>query len=245
VFCSACGNHVPVGERFCKMCGTDVSAAPTSPPAVGPPAEGTIFPAQTSGMAIASLICGLFLFAFPLSILAIIFGHLSVSKIRKSAGRLKGEGIAIAGLILGYVGLAIIPLILIIAAIAIPNILRARMAANESSALFSVRQLVAAETSYSASHPDAGYTCRPSDLVAAGSIDTQLSSGQKNGYVFELSGCRADAAGGANVHYLVLAYPIIRDRTGSESFCSDETGLVKTDVTGSRRHCMINGSASR
>jgi hypothetical protein len=84
-----------------------------------------------------------------LSILAILFGHLSVSEIRKSAGRLKGEGIAIAGLILGYVGLAIIPLILIIAAIAIPNIRCARIPANESSAIVSVRQLVAAETNYS------------------------------------------------------------------------------------------------
>jgi hypothetical protein len=179
VFCSACGNNVPVGERFCRVCGTDVSAVSRSPPAVGPPAEGTIFPAQTSGMAIASLVCGLFLFAFPLSILAIIFGHLSVSEIRKSAGRLKGEGIAITGLILGYVGLAIIPLILIVAAIAIPHIRRARMAANESSAIVSVRQLVAAETNYSSSHPDAGYTGRLSDVVAAGSVDAQLSSGQK------------------------------------------------------------------
>jgi Domain of unknown function (DUF4190) len=65
-------------------------------------AKVTIFPAQTSGKAIASLVCGLFLFAFPLSILAVIFGHLSVSEIRKSSGRLKGEGIAIAGLVLGY-----------------------------------------------------------------------------------------------------------------------------------------------
>src|SRR5208283_4914231 len=81
-----------------------------------------VTPRQTRSMAIASLFCGLFLFAFPLSILAIIFGHLSVSEIRKSAGRLKGEGIAITGLVLGYVGLAIIPVILICAAIALPNV---------------------------------------------------------------------------------------------------------------------------
>jgi Domain of unknown function (DUF4190) len=139
VFCSGCGNNVSVGERFCAVCGQEVSAASAPAPAFGPPAEGTIFPAQTSGKAIASLVCGLFLFAFPLSILAVIFGHLSVSEIRKSSGRLKGEGIAIAGLVLGYVGLAVIPLILIIAAIAIPNLLRARMAANESSTVASVR----------------------------------------------------------------------------------------------------------
>src|SRR6204780_4478782 len=135
MFCSSCGNEVPTGERFCRVCGKEVSVGGVPAPTLAPAAEGTVFPAQTSGKAVTSLVCGLFLFAFPFSILAIIFGHLGVSEIRRSAGRLKGEGIAIAGLILGYVGLAIIPVILIIAAIAIPNLLRARIAANEASAV--------------------------------------------------------------------------------------------------------------
>jgi hypothetical protein len=82
-------------------------------------------------------------------------------------------------------------------------------------------------------------------VVAAGPIDGRLSSGQKNGYVFQLSGADPDAVGGANLHYLVVAYPVVRDRSGNKSSCSDETGLVKTDVTGSHRHSKINGSASR
>jgi hypothetical protein len=145
VFCPGCGNEVTLGERFCRVCGKEVSAAPVPVPSLGPAAEGTVFPAQTSGKAIASFVCGLFLFAFPMSILAIIFGHLAVSEIRKSAGRLKGEGMAIAGLVLGYVGLAVIPVILIIAAIAIPNLLRARIAANEAAAISSVQTLVVSE----------------------------------------------------------------------------------------------------
>ena len=77
-------------------------------------------------------------------------------------------------------------------------------------------------------------------------VDTTTDVGAAgNGYVFQLSSCRPDAVGGANLHYLVVAYPVVRDRTGSNSFCSDETGLVKTDVPGSRRHSMINGSAWR
>lgn len=245
MFCQACGNDVAVGEKFCRVCGNDVSAPSAPRPALVLPAEGTIFPAQTSVKAIASLACSLFLFAFPLSILAIIFGHIAVSEIRTSAGRLKGEGIAITGLILGYVGLAIIPVILVIAAIVIPYLRRGVMAANESSAIASVRQIVSAEIGYSSSHPEAGYTCRLSDLAKAGLIDAKLASGQKNGYVFDLSGCRAGAIGGVNQKYLVVAYPIVPDRTGAESFCSDETGIVKTDVTGSRLHCMINGFAQR
>jgi type IV pilus assembly protein PilA len=228
VFCSGCGNNVSVGERFCRVCGKEVSAASAPAPAFGPPAEGTIFPAQTSGKAIASLVCGLFLFAFPLSILAVIFGHLSVSEIRKSSGRLKGEGIAIAGLVLGYVGLAVIPLILIIAAIAIPNLLRARMAANESSAVASVRTLGAAEVQYFSSHPEAGFTCRLSDLAASGLIDSRLATGEKNGYAFELRGCRA-ADREAKTDFRVVAYPVVRQPTRTSAFCSDESNVMKVD----------------
>ncbi len=243
VFCSGCGNNVAVGEKFCRVCGKEVSAGSAAAPALGPPAEGAIFPAQTSGKAIASLICGLFLFAFPMSILAIIFGHLSVSEIRKSAGRLKGEGMAIAGLVLGYVGLAAIPVILIIAAIAIPNLLRARMAANESSAVAGVRTLVTAEIAFSSSHTEAGYTCSLSDLASAGLIDARLATGQKSGYAFELMGCRAGADAAANTEFRVVAYPVVRQQTGARAFCSDESAVIKFDRTGSPQDCMANGSA--
>jgi type IV pilus assembly protein PilA len=235
VFCAGCGNNVASGEKFCRVCGKEVSAPTVLAPAVGAPAE-------TSRKAIASLVCGLFLFAFPMSILAIIFGHLSLSEIRKSAGRLQGQGMAIAGLVLGYLGVAAIPIILIIAAIAIPNLLRARMAANESSALASVRILVVAETGYSSSHADTGYTCTFSDLAGAGLIDARLASGEKNGYVFELSDCRPSAGGGANVKFRVAAYPMARNTTGTRAFCSDESGVLKTDERGSPADCTENGS---
>jgi len=214
VFCSGCGNNVAVGERFCRVCGKEVSAASAPAPAVAP----AIYPPQTSAKAIASLVCGLFLFVFPASIVAIILGHLSVSEIRKSAGRLKGEGIGIAGLVLGYIGLAAIPVILIIAAIAIPNLLRARMAANESSAVRGVQVLVMAEVAYSSSHPNTGYTCSLSDLASAGLVDARLASGQKSGYIFELLGCRPANKGPANNEYRVVAYPAVRHKREPEPF---------------------------
>jgi type II secretory pathway pseudopilin PulG len=199
-------------------------------------------PQETSGKAIASLVFGLFIFAFPLSILAVIFGHLSLSEIRKSAGRLKGQGMAIAGLVLGYAGLAAIPLLLILAAIAIPTLLRARMAANESAATASVRALITAETRYSESHREAGYTCALSDLAGAGLIDERLASGQKTGYTFELKGCSASADGGPNVKFQVLAYPLTLHTTGTRAFCSNETGAVKTVENGSPEGCLDNGA---
>jgi len=238
-FCTACGNSLTADDKFCRVCGRTASAGTPVLPAVG-----TVMPAgtsETSGKAILSLICGLLFFIPFLFIAAIVLGHLSLSEIRKSAGRLKGEGIAIAGLVLGYIGIAGIPLILIVAAIALPNLLRARMAANESSAVGSVRILSAAEVTYTAAHPEQGYTCSLSDLADAASIKGPLATGQKNGYVFELSGC-STATGGPNVKYQVVAYPLRVNQTGVRAFCSDESAAIKVESGGSARGCIENGS---
>lgn len=205
-----------------------------------PPIPGA--PAETSGKAIVSLVCGLLFLFFPASIAAIILGHLSLSEIKKSAGRLQGQGVAIAGLVLGYAGIAFIPVVLIIAAIAIPNLLRARMAANESSAVASVRTLTAAEITYASSHRDAGFTCSLSDLAGEQLISGELASGKKSGYVFELAACSSEAAGGANVKFQVVAYPLTPNQTGVRAFCSDESAVVKVDSGGSAQGCLENGT---
>ena len=243
MFCSGCGNTVSAGENFCRVCGKQTSTASTSPPPIVAPAVAASSPAHISGKAIASLACGIFIFAFPLSILAVIFGHLSLSEIRKSAGRLSGEGLAIAGLVLGDTGLAVVPFILIIAAIAIPNLLRARMAANESSAAAGVRTIVVTEVGYASSHPQAGYTCTLSDLAGAGLNDARLLSGRRSGYAFELLGCGPEVDGGPNSKFRVLAYPMTPHTTGKRAFCSDEMGILRMDAGGSPQDCMEKGSA--
>jgi type IV pilus assembly protein PilA len=239
VNCPACSNPVGPGEQFCRVCGHALTVAPSAPTVapVPPPFAGV---PKTSGKAIVSLVCGVFFLLLPASILAIVFGHLSYSEIRKSAGRLKGQGLAIAGLILGYLGIAFIP-ILIIAAIAIPNLLRARLAANESSAVGTVRTLAVAEITYASAHPEAGFTCSLSDLAAAGYIDNLLASGRKNGYSFSLSGCAAGETA-AIAKYRIVAYPIALNQTGTRAFCTDETAVIKTDPSGSAEGCLENGS---
>jgi len=199
--------------------------------------------AETSSKAILSLVCGLLFFIPFLFIAAIVLGHLALSEIRKSAGGLKGEGLAIAGLVLGYIEIAGIPLILIVAAIAIPNLLRARIAANESSAVSSVRMLAAAEATYAGAHTEQGYTCSLSDLADEASIKGPLATGQKNGYAFELSGCSPATDGGPNVKYQLVAYPVRVNQTGVRAFCSDESAAIKFDSGGSARACIENGSA--
>lgn len=228
-------------DKFCRVCGRQAagfgSETGSSMPPTGAPA--------TSGKAIVSLICGL-LFFVPLAfIAAIVFGHLSLSEIKRSAGRLKGEGIAIAGLVLGYIWIVGIPVILIIAAIAIPNLLRARMAANESSAVGGVRTLITAEMTYAVAHPDEGFTCSLSSLEKADQISGTLANGQKTGYAFELSGCAPGAEGGANVKYQVVAYPVRLHQTGIRAFCSDESAVLKMDSGGSAENCLQSGEVLR
>lgn len=236
-FCAGCGNSVAADDKFCRSCGRVVSDGAGVMPGAGvPPVQAG--PAETSGKAIASLICGLFFFLPPLSIAAVILGHLSLSEIRKSAGRLKGDGLATAGLVLGYIGAG--PMLLIIAAIAIPSLLRARMAANESAAVAAVRTLNTAEEAYAQDHPQAGYTCSLGDLNSL--IDRTLVSGRKYGYVFELKECAAGAEGTSNAKYRVVAYPATVNQTGVRAFCSDESQVIKVDASGSARGCMENGT---
>ena len=134
-------------------------------------------------------------------------------------------------------------LFLIFAAIAIPNVLRARIAANESSAVGGVRTLLTAEVSYAANHPDEGFTCSLSALEQAGLISGTLAKGKQNGYAFELSGCAPSAEGGANTKYQLVAYPSRLNQTGARAFCADESGALKVDRSGSAQKCLESGSA--
>jgi type IV pilus assembly protein PilA len=227
-------------DKFCRVCGRVVSeGGPVTAPAIASPVA--VGPPETSVKAIVSLICGLFFFFFPISIVAVVFGHLSLSEIRKSAGRLKGDGLAIAGLVLGYAGLAVLP-VLIIAAIAIPNLLRARISANEASAVSSVRTVISAEGAYATDHPSQGYACSLSDLTETKFIDGSLVGGQKSGYAFELTGCSAGSDGGPNVKYQIVAYPVTVNQTGVRAFCTDQSAVIKVSSNGSAQECVENGS---
>src|SRR5580698_602004 len=219
--CTACGNQVAPGDQFCRGCGMAVSATLAAMPAASIPAaipvSRTIGAAETSGKAITSLICGLLFFVPFAFIAAVVFGHIALSEIKRSAGRLKGEGLAI------------------------PNLLRARIVANEASALAGVRTLIAAEISYTAEHPEAGFTCSLSDLSRSQLISRQLAAGQRNGYRFELQGCAA--AIGPGQKFEVMAYPLVKNQTGVRTFCADELGVIKAiDAARSADACLENGS---
>ena len=155
-----------------------------------PPLES--IESRTDGKAIGSLICGILslaCFSIFTGIPAIILGHVSRSAIRNSMGRLKGEGMALAGLILGYISLAAIPLVLIVATIAIPSLLRSRQAANESAAVANLRTINTAEVTYLSS--SGGNYGKVDDLVHAGLLDSTFE-GVKAGYSFTVYASGSD-----------------------------------------------------
>lgn len=236
-YCPNCAASLEDNAQFCSRCGQTQNPGLGTPSGQAPatPDPSMVYPGQsvTSGKAIASLICGIFGIFFPSAIVAVILGHLSLSDIRRSAGRLTGRGMAIAGLIFGYLGLAIIP-VLIIAAIAIPNLLRARMAANEASAVGSLRAIntscVAYATEYK-SFPPSLANLGPGRLAgagAAGLIDGALASGVKSGYQFTYE--QGVIQDGAITSYQVHADPVTPGTTGSRHFFTDETQAIRAQT---------------
>jgi len=252
MFCSKCGAAIQEGSQFCNRCGQAV-AGQTSAAQQGQIAPQFAAPASdapTSGKALASMITGIFGFLFFLpAIAAIILGHISRSEIRKSNGHLKGTGMATAGLIMGYVVIAFLPFVLIIAAIAIPNLLRARIAANEASAVGSIRTINTAEISYQAAYPTVGFTCELPALGGSGAsspsadhaqlIENALASGQKTGYRFALENCVNTET---EHKYQVIAYPVTRNQTGVRTFCSDESAVIKVGEGETAADCLANGA---
>jgi len=124
--CPNCGKVIVPGVTTCPECGSPIgSEAPAPPPAYAPgtpPVQPPVPGAKqaTSGWAIASLILGICGFTcIPLigSVLAIVFGFLGKSEIKKSSGRLKGSGLATAGIVLGII---LIALMVIAAAVTLP-----------------------------------------------------------------------------------------------------------------------------
>jgi type IV pilus assembly protein PilA len=131
--------------------------------------------------------------------------------------------------------LIVVAIILIIAAIAIPNLLRSRMAANQASAVGSIRTLNTSAVTYSSTYQAAGF---PPSLASMGDggvepctaapataclIDTVLANGTKSGYVFTWT---SDALT-PSVGYSVTGYPVTLNNTGSVGYFSDQSGVIR------------------
>ena len=135
--------------------------------------------------------------------------------------------------------LIVVAIILIIAAIAIPNLLRSRMAANEASAVGSIRTINTSAVTFSSTYPNDGF---PASLAALGGttpctatstnaclLDSVLSGGTKSGYKFAWTG----DGNTPSVGYSVTGTPVSVGTTGQRMFFSDQSGVIRYAASGS------------
>lgn len=236
----------------------NVPPAPAQYPQGQPYAQVPQYQQQppTDGKATASLVCGILsilCFGILTGIPAIILGHISRGSIQRSGGRLQGGGMALAGLIMGYASLVISALF--IAAIMIPNFMRARISANESAAKSTIRTVNVAQVTYSTTYPDKGYapdlatlgpgqsgSCASGTAEHACLIDSTLGNYSctagswctKGAYKYSLSASKeCEQTAGAsqensnvNCSYVVVATPVSQGM-GNKSFCSVADAVVR------------------
>jgi type IV pilus assembly protein PilA len=144
--------------------------------------------------------------------------------------------------------LIVVAIILIIMAIAIPNLMRSKMLADEAAAVGSLRAIYTAATMYSSTYAN-GY---PPSLAALGPpagggpnsscddanlLDSTLAAGRKTGYVFTYTGSKSIGKAGQGCSspgfdsYTINADPITRGQTGQRSFFTDPSGTIRYNTT--------------
>lgn len=147
--------------------------------------------------------------------------------------------------------LIVVAIILIIAAIAVPNLLRAKMSANESSGGYSTRTIATANVTYSTTYgvgfagalvnlgpnsatPGVGSSSR-ADLIDSVLSAAVSSDSAKSGYYFVYTAGptgATPATNSQNLSFSVLARPAMAGTTGVSTFCVDQSNVIKKDSTG-------------
>lgn len=170
---------------------------------------------KKTGMATASLVLGIIgFFSAGLlgvgALVGVILGVTALRRASKKPNEYGGKGLSIAGILLNCLSVFSIFFIGIIAAIAIPNLLAARRAANEGAAISSMRTLLSAESVYMSTNTT--NRCGDlTDLLGSRLIDKTLASGEKSGYKYVI-------IKSANGSCELLAQPLVSNGVG-------ETGI--------------------
>ena len=228
--CVACGFVGRSDVENCKACG-----APLNQPSAYVPSTGPVYSShydhwdqsegQEKGLAIFALILGVVSFlTFSLflvgAIVGIVVSAKAMGRVRREPWQYGGRGQAIAGLVLSIVSLTGVIPILMIAAISIPNLMASYRAANEGSAIHSLRQIASAQAVYQST---TSKYATLEELADKGLIDPKLGSGTKNGYKFtvELTTDEENVEG-----FAAVGIPETYRSSGIRSFYVDETAVV-------------------
>jgi type IV pilus assembly protein PilA len=206
------------------------------------------------GLALTSLILGVIsiptfgLFVIG-AVLALIFGIIALVKANRAPDAYGGKGFAVAGIVTSGISLVILPFYLgIVAAIAIPSLLRARVSANESATLGDIRTVIMAEAAYQSANK--GFYDSPACLADPARcipdyrgptfLDPALAAlPAKSGYerTFHPQPPPGDLPPGASrsglVSFAIVAVPVAVDKTGVRGFCGDSSGRICATNDGS------------
>jgi type IV pilus assembly protein PilA len=228
--CVECGFVGWSDVENCKSCGAPLTQRSTNHPQETP-VYGANFnswnqpeESQKKGMAIAALILGILSFlTFGLvgigAITGIILAAVAMARVKREPWKYGGRGMAIAGLVLSITSLVTVVPVGLIAAIAIPNLLASRRAANEGSALYTLRTVCSAQLAYQSEFQKYGTL---EELAVNNLIDPKLASGMKNGYNFRVVLDEANPEG-----FEVIGVPVSYGQTGVRSFYVDETFILR------------------
>ena len=184
---------------------------------------------KTLGLAIASFVCGL-LFLFPLlgfifSVVAVVLGIVSLVKISNNKDEFKGSGLAIAGISLGALGILLVPIVALLAAIAIPNLLRARVNANDALAKSTLKTLAVASETFATANQGV-YPMNIMDLTAANPpyIQNAYCGETISGFMFLCSF--------AEDGYIFKAAPVQIGTTGTTTYTITTGGVLTPKTLG-------------
>jgi type II secretory pathway pseudopilin PulG len=235
--CANCGFVGWADAEFCRRCGATMGAPVVD--MVEAPA-GNFTPTYSSygyasapdlkkGWAVTALVLGILNFLiFGILVVPVIVGIvvsvIALNKISRYPQQYGGKSLAVGGLVTNIVTAVCLVPLMIIAAIAIPNLLASRRAANESATLRALRTIHGAEATYQATKGQGSYGTL-ADLQRESLISNDLASGVKWGYRFKVE--TVDASKGRPAAFEVVAVPTEYGSTGKRSFFVDETGVLR------------------
>lgn len=235
--CFQCGFVGWADAEKCKKCGAVRMPDPNAGSCPTLQTQQNYQPLQNNysngelktGLATASLVVGILnlcIFGFLLvgSIVGIVMAVVARNRIKQHPNVYGGEGLATAGLITNIISVAMIVPILIIFAIAVPNLLAARRAANEGATIQTLRKIHSAEATYQATRGNGAFATLD-QLAAEGLIDPAVATGSHFGYKFTVDTrtSRYDDLAG----FQAVGVPLTYGSSGLRSFYIDETGVIR------------------
>ena len=239
VKCPECGFVGWADAERCKKCGVEQVPGPTDAAPQTAPSHESYQPAYQGyydqdlkkGLATTSLVLGVLnlvilgIFVVP-SVVGIVCAVVAQKRIRREPHIYGGQGLATAGLVTNIVAVALTIPMVIIMAIAIPNLLAARRAANEGAFIATLRKIHSAEATYQATR-GAGTYGTLDQLAAEGLLNPEMATGTHYGYKFtvNLRATSYDERPG----FQVVGVPLTYGSSGLRSFYIDETGVIRAE----------------